>query len=153
MRFEDRFWQFTRGQTILHFRSMKKFSETVRRLVVEQHEAGEFFRNDAQKPAAGKYVIAQNLETVAKEMIVPAEYPWVDAAQKLPLLSFVVVNYNYGQFLRTCVESIFNQDYPNLECIIVDNASSDNSNDVIDGLVQDYESAVRLFGTTPDSSS
>jgi glycosyltransferase involved in cell wall biosynthesis len=29
MRFEDCFWQFTRGKTILRFRSMKEFSETV----------------------------------------------------------------------------------------------------------------------------
>jgi glycosyltransferase involved in cell wall biosynthesis len=34
MRFEDHFRQLTRGQTILHFRSMKKFSETVSRLVL-----------------------------------------------------------------------------------------------------------------------
>lgn len=34
MRFEEQFWQLTRGQTILHYRSMKEFSETVRRLVL-----------------------------------------------------------------------------------------------------------------------
>jgi hypothetical protein len=28
LRFEDRFWQFTRGETIIHWRSMKEFSET-----------------------------------------------------------------------------------------------------------------------------
>jgi hypothetical protein len=31
---EECFWQLTRGQTILRFRSMKEFSETVSRLVL-----------------------------------------------------------------------------------------------------------------------
>lgn len=34
LRFEDRFWELTRGQTILHYRSMTEFSETVSRLVL-----------------------------------------------------------------------------------------------------------------------
>jgi hypothetical protein len=33
MRFEERFWQLTRGETIMRWRSMKEFSETVSRLV------------------------------------------------------------------------------------------------------------------------
>jgi glycosyltransferase involved in cell wall biosynthesis len=59
-------------------------------------------------------------------------------ATKLPLLSFIVVNYNYGRFLETCVVSIMEQNYPNVECIIVDNASIDISASVIDGLVRRY---------------
>lgn len=34
MRFEDRFWQLTRGETILYYRPMREFSETVRQLVL-----------------------------------------------------------------------------------------------------------------------
>jgi glycosyltransferase involved in cell wall biosynthesis len=33
MRFEERFWQLTRGETIMRWGSMRKFSETVSRLV------------------------------------------------------------------------------------------------------------------------
>jgi glycosyltransferase involved in cell wall biosynthesis len=45
----------------------------------------------------------------------------------LPLVSVVIVNYNYGRFLRQAADSIFEQTYPNMECIIVDNASTDCS--------------------------
>ena len=45
----------------------------------------------------------------------------------LPLISFVVTNYNYGEFLHRCLKSIFNQRYPNIECVLVDDASTDNS--------------------------
>jgi glycosyltransferase involved in cell wall biosynthesis len=34
MRFEDRFWELTRGENIMRWRSMREFSETVRQLVL-----------------------------------------------------------------------------------------------------------------------
>ncbi|CAN2536139.1 Undecaprenyl-phosphate+4-deoxy-4-formamido-L-arabinose+transferase [Methylocapsa aurea] len=45
----------------------------------------------------------------------------------LPLVSIVIANYNYGRFLTAAVESVKNQTYPNIECIIVDDASTDDS--------------------------
>ena len=38
MRFEERFWQLTRGKTIMRWRSMKEFSETVSRLYESEPE-------------------------------------------------------------------------------------------------------------------
>jgi glycosyltransferase involved in cell wall biosynthesis len=49
----------------------------------------------------------------------------------LPLVSVIIVNYNYGRFLKQAVDSVFKQTYPNIECIIVDDASSDDSADVL----------------------
>jgi glycosyltransferase involved in cell wall biosynthesis len=48
-------------------------------------------------------------------------------ALRLPLVSVIVVNYNYGRFLAAAVDSIFGQTYPNLECVVVDNASTDET--------------------------
>ena len=45
----------------------------------------------------------------------------------LPLVSIVIVNYNYGRFLGALVESVFAQTYRHVECIVVDNASTDES--------------------------
>src|SRR6202040_3570382 len=45
----------------------------------------------------------------------------------LPLVSVIIVNYNYGRFLKQAADSVFEQTYPNLECIIVDTASTDCS--------------------------
>ena len=44
-----------------------------------------------------------------------------------PKISIVILNYNAGQLLLDCVESIKNTDYENYEIIVVDNASKDNS--------------------------
>jgi GT2 family glycosyltransferase len=44
-----------------------------------------------------------------------------------PLISIVILNYNAGQLLLNCVESVFKSRYDNFEVIVVDNASSDKS--------------------------
>lgn len=54
-----------------------------------------------------------------------------DALFDLPLVSVVVVNYNYGHLLATAIQSIYSQTYPRIECIAVDNASTDGSADVL----------------------
>jgi glycosyltransferase involved in cell wall biosynthesis len=50
-----------------------------------------------------------------------------------PLVSILIVNYNYGRFVATAIESALSQTYPNIEVIIVDDGSTDDSRDVIDG--------------------
>ncbi|MBR73437.1 MAG: glycosyl transferase [Dehalococcoidaceae bacterium] len=44
-----------------------------------------------------------------------------------PLVSIIVLNYNAGKLLIDCVDSLMKSTYQNLEIIIVDNISSDNS--------------------------
>ena len=47
--------------------------------------------------------------------------------ENLPLISIVITNYNYGKYLRESIESAINQTYKNLEIILIDDASTDNS--------------------------
>lgn len=48
-----------------------------------------------------------------------------------PLVSIVITSYNRAHWIGQAIESALNQDYPNLEIIISDNASTDNSNEII----------------------
>lgn len=47
-----------------------------------------------------------------------------------PLVSVIIPNYNYGHFLGQAIESVLNQTYKNIQLIVVDNQSTDNSIDV-----------------------
>src|SRR5690606_18531829 len=44
-----------------------------------------------------------------------------------PLISIVVPVYNSEKYLPECIESILNQNYANIELIIVNDGSTDNS--------------------------
>src|SRR5438270_13950317 len=71
----------------------------------------------------------------------------------LPLVSLVIVNYNYGRFLKQAAESVFEQTYPNIECIIVDNASTDCSAGVLLDISREYADAKILRRKDPGGQS
>ncbi|QYM80484.1 glycosyltransferase [Horticoccus luteus] len=49
----------------------------------------------------------------------------------LPKISLVTTNYNYGHFLDATLRSVLDQNYPNLEYIVIDGGSTDNSVEII----------------------
>jgi len=51
-----------------------------------------------------------------------------------PLVSIIVANYNYGRYLQSTLESAFNQTYPDVEVIVCDDGSTDDSLAVLDRL-------------------
>lgn len=61
-----------------------------------------------------------------------------------PLVSIVVTCFNQGSYLETSVKSILSQTYPNIECIIVDDGSTDNTQEVAK-LLMDLDSRVSYF--------
>ena len=47
------------------------------------------------------------------------------------LVSVVIINHNYGQFLGTCLDSVLAQTHAALEVVVVDDGSTDGSADVL----------------------
>lgn len=52
-----------------------------------------------------------------------------------PLVSIIVPTYNVKHYIRECIESILNQTYKNIEIIIVNDGSTDNSMYMIDDYI------------------
>lgn len=50
---------------------------------------------------------------------------------RVPLVSIVIPCYNAEVMISRCLNSCFQQTYPNIEIIVVDNNSTDNSTDVV----------------------
>ena len=50
-----------------------------------------------------------------------------------PLVSILITNYNYADFLAQAIDSALGQTYKNTEIVVVDDGSTDNSREVIEG--------------------
>lgn len=60
------------------------------------------------------------------------------------MFSFVIPVYNAGLFLEQCVESILSQTYENIEVILVDDGSTDNSPQICDEY-EKYDKRVKVI--------
>lgn len=64
---------------------------------------------------------------------------------ELPLVTIVTPNYNYEEFIGDTINSVLNQDYPNIEYIVVDDGSTDNSLEVIQKISNDNPGSMRII--------
>lgn len=62
------------------------------------------------------------------------------------LVSIIIPNYNYANFLEICILSVLNQTHQNFEVIIIDDCSSDNSLQIANKFV--YDSRIKIFKNT-----
>ena len=69
----------------------------------------------------------------------PCNHPW-------PRVTIVTPSYNQGQFLEMTIRSVLLQGYPNLEFIVIDGGSSDNSIEII----RKYESWLAYWVSEKD---
>ncbi|KQN30882.1 hypothetical protein ASE92_19280 [Pedobacter sp. Leaf41] len=69
-----------------------------------------------------------------------------------PLVSIIVPNYNHSKFLSKRLESIFNQSFQDFELIILDDASTDQSVELIKQIISDKEN-VSLIVNSKNSGS
>lgn len=63
-----------------------------------------------------------------------------------PRISIVTPSFNQGQFLEECIDSVLSQNYPNLEYIVMDGGSTDNSVEII----KKYEKYLIYWQSKPD---
>jgi len=66
-------------------------------------------------------------------------------------VSVLINNYNYGKFLKECIDSVLNQSYSNIEIVVYDDGSRDDSQKVL----KEYEDKITLiakknYGKSPN---
>ncbi len=71
--------------------------------------------------------------------------------RKQPKVSVVVPNYNHAQFLKRRLDSIYQQTYKNIEVILMDDCSTDDSRNVLDEYAERYAVNTRKVYNTTNS--
>ena len=69
------------------------------------------------------------------------------------MLSVIIPNYNHALFLKQRIDSVLNQTYQNFEIIILDDCSSDNSREVIEGYRNHIKVKHIVFNETNSGST
>lgn len=104
----------------------------------------------------------RNLNNViSQEDLPPSPYdknrwPWTEQTEglpqrmsdgsELPSISIITPSYNQGQFIEETIRSVLLQCYPNLEYIIIDGGSTDNSVEII----KKYDKWITYWVSEPD---
>lgn len=66
--------------------------------------------------------------------------------QSTPVVSVITPSYNQAKYLRKTIESVLAQDYPNIEYIIIDGGSSDESL----AIIQEHANQLAYWESTAD---
>lgn len=69
------------------------------------------------------------------------------ASPQYPRITIVIPSYNYGQYLEACLDSILSQNYPNLELIVMDGGSTDNTVEIL----KRHEKHLYYWQSRPDA--
>ena len=95
--------------------------------------------SDLPIPPAGKTGWPWTEEGSLPADTMPSGAPW-------PRLSIITPSYNQGEFIEETVRSVLLQGYPDLEYIVIDGGSTDNSV----GVIRKYERWLAFWVSEPD---
>src|SRR5260370_8827288 len=85
---------------------------------------------------------------VRDDPVRPALKGWIPENRLMQKVSIVTISFNQAPFLERAIRSVVEQDYPDVEYIVVDPGSTDGSRDIIER----YRSRISKIILEPDTA-
>ncbi|MCT8976129.1 glycosyltransferase [Clostridium sp. CX1] len=101
---------------------------------------GKYSSNEYKEFIAKNYSYENQIKSIkscVKELKICKEP--VEENNQLPLVSICITNYNYSQYIEECILSVIKQTYKNIEVIIIDDCSTDNSREIMNKYKEKYD--------------
>ena len=70
----------------------------------------------------------------------------INENKELPKISIVTITYNSEKTVEETINSVISQEYPNLEYIVIDGASKDNTLEIVNR----YKNKIAVIVSEPD---
>lgn len=125
------------------FRIGGRLTSRQRREVLDLIRRGRFLRLWMR----ARVVVLQSL-VWDQAQVSSSELPPVSSERTrdpVPTLTVVVVSFNYGHYLRECVESILRSSRSDYPIMIVDPGSSDSTPEICGDLIREHEARIMAF--------
>lgn len=103
-------------------------------------------QSDESVPVDSSYAVDEITAAPGAE-IDCIDYSLKENASQAPRITVVIPSFNQGEYLETTIRSVLDQNYPNLELIIMDGGSTDNSA----GIIKKYEDRITYWQSQPDN--
>ena len=68
--------------------------------------------------------------------------------KKMPCISVVIPAYNAGKYIEKCIQSIISQDFKDMEIIIINDGSTDNTKEICEKYVDGVIEVIKAEGLT-----
>ncbi len=142
-------FKYRNNHTGLYQEVLRNYKKIFAQIIINNREAYKREEISAAELLLDQ-IFTQGLEA---NLAITSTVSWADTAVnsdlngvKSPLISVIIPCYNHATLLREAVESVVSQTYPNWECIIVNDGSTDDTSNLGKYLIKLYpQKSLRLI--------